>query len=135
MAEDTQYTVDCCKELKEQIEEDNIFSILTNEPFKHNHKTEPTLYICSDGGHGGMVIAKYCPFCGKSITLKPITMPDILPITTKEQLVDIIRLALSEVGYPIDISRFPDGTVSEIDTESIEKWIDNTLPQYIEFIK
>lgn len=57
------YPRPCCGTMKHQLDEDNLFSVLVNEPFETT-PTPPTIYALSDGGHGGMVPIQFCPFCG-----------------------------------------------------------------------
>lgn len=52
--------------------EDKLICLLENEPFSHK-PTPPTVYIQSDGGHGGMAKINFCPFCGKKIEIGPET--------------------------------------------------------------
>lgn len=55
----------CCDEMAECLSERNgVFQLLCNVPFCANRPTPPTVYACSDGGHGGMVEIRFCPFCG-----------------------------------------------------------------------
>lgn len=61
------YTIECCKKLKKLVKEDYMFSIMSHVPFDAENKHAPTLYILSDGGHGGCEKANYCPFCGQEI--------------------------------------------------------------------
>jgi hypothetical protein len=55
--------------MKELIKEDYLITQMTNVPFRREI-TSPTVYISSDGGHGGMEKIKFCPFCGKKIKFK-----------------------------------------------------------------
>ena len=58
----------CCKRLVKEVKEDNLFCVMTTEPFTTN-KITPKIYIQSDGGHGGMTDISFCPFCGRQIKL------------------------------------------------------------------
>lgn len=53
----------CCSAMNHELREENIFTVLANEPFT-TKRAEPLVYAMSDGGHGGMVPIEYCPFCG-----------------------------------------------------------------------
>lgn len=57
----------CCIEMEEIITESDMISILDVIPFRGTPDDKITVYICSDGGHGGMLPITYCPFCGTKI--------------------------------------------------------------------
>ena len=54
----------CCTEMKKTIEKSDIIEALDVVPFIGTPEDKITVYICSDGGHGGMLPITYCPFCG-----------------------------------------------------------------------
>lgn len=56
----------CCDTIEKYIKEDELFCILDNHPFS-KIKGDAKVYIMSDGGHGGIVDIKYCPFCGQKL--------------------------------------------------------------------
>jgi len=59
----------CCDALTDAVNY-RVIQVLTNIPFRQEVNPEgPIIYICDDGGHGGMYPIKYCPFCGKELEL------------------------------------------------------------------
>ena len=59
----------CCEEFEKEIKEEYLISILTSKGFTRN-RIPTTMFLCSDGGHGGTWEMKYCPFCGRKIKIK-----------------------------------------------------------------
>jgi hypothetical protein len=55
--------------MRTAVREDVLICILEIDPTNTNNTTPPTAYIQSDGGHGGLESIKFCPFCGKKITI------------------------------------------------------------------
>ena len=67
------YTIVCCEKMTERLAEDELICVLDSIPFTNSRtKSEPTCYLQSDGGHGGMAKIDYCPFCGESIEIKEV---------------------------------------------------------------
>ena len=67
---DTEYQTNCCERLKDEVAEGALVCIMTNRPFTPE-VTEPTCYLMSDQGHGGIVSIKFCPWCGERIVITP----------------------------------------------------------------
>lgn len=61
------FPIPCCGTMAHQLIEQNLFDVLTNEPFETT-PAPPMVYAISDGGHGGMVPIQFCPFCGIRFT-------------------------------------------------------------------
>lgn len=61
----------CCLDLKLELIDNkgDIIGALDNVPFREDKK-EPEVYIFSDGGHGGILSIKFCPFCGTKIEFR-----------------------------------------------------------------
>lgn len=57
----------CCSKMEEVINEQDMIQALDVVPFIGTPDDKITVYICSDGGHGGMLPIKHCPFCGIKI--------------------------------------------------------------------
>jgi hypothetical protein len=63
----------CCDEMAAEIKEDYIFSVFVHEPFTPERPlSEPTVFLCSDGGHGGVAPIRFCPFCGVQIVFEAV---------------------------------------------------------------
>lgn len=62
------YTINCCEEMRGELLCRGglvaIYDRIDNKPL-----LTPQAFIISDGGHGGMAPAKFCPFCGKKIEI------------------------------------------------------------------
>lgn len=65
------FPIDCCPKMTEQSVKGELISVLENVPFD-DIGTDPTAYILSDGGHGGIEPISFCPFCGKKIEIRKI---------------------------------------------------------------
>lgn len=47
-----------------------LFEIRDFVPFDPSKKHSPTIYVLSEGGHGGYATLQFCPFCGKQFPVK-----------------------------------------------------------------
>ena len=64
----------CCEKLSIAIK-DELIGCTECYPFS-DEKIEPTVFIFSDGGHGGYYPISFCPFCGQQL-LEPTQVSDI----------------------------------------------------------
>lgn len=55
----------CCEKLKEEIINDVLLCVM-------DLGDGPTLYLQSDGGHGGLEAISFCPFCGTGVVPEPV---------------------------------------------------------------
>lgn len=61
----------CCDTMKDMLHDDDMITALDNVPFRLElNPNGITVYISSDGGHGGMAPIQFCPFCGTKIEIK-----------------------------------------------------------------
>jgi len=64
------YKIACCPLLADELKKpEGLISIIDVVPFTRV-PNPPTCYFVSDGGHGGMLKLRFCPFCGQRITIK-----------------------------------------------------------------
>mgnify|MGYP006914610651 CR=1 FL=1 len=75
----------CCNTFKKEINDNYYFSFSNDEWHKHYDYVEEgwVVLFMNDGGHGGMLPIKYCPFCGSKIIFKDNTQIKIKPISKK----------------------------------------------------
>ena len=58
----------CCGWLLQELKDEALLCLMTVKPFSFPPiPTPPTVFMMSDGGHGGMRQISFCPFCGESI--------------------------------------------------------------------
>lgn len=67
----------CCEQMNDRVHESDVFEVMHAIPFKPEQKIEPTLYLFSDGGHGGFFAIRFCPFCGTEVKI----LNDATPIS------------------------------------------------------
>lgn len=59
----------CCEQLAHEIEYETVMCYLPHRPFQFTNDSYKAVWLQSDGGHGGLVKANYCPFCGTPIRI------------------------------------------------------------------
>ena len=63
--------VACCDKLNQCLSEEVVLCLsnrnLELDGFRVRPVSTPAVYLISDGGHGGVERANFCPFCGVAI--------------------------------------------------------------------
>ena len=67
---------ECCPKMVAMLENDNLVGFIgAGVDTGGVLPLPPGTYICSDGGHGGMEMISFCPWCGSPIEIVEIVIP------------------------------------------------------------